>query len=228
MGAAPVSGGGGPLLILGLGNVLCGDDGAGVAALVRLHERYEAPEGVRTMDGGTLGLTLVPYLQAASSAVLLDAVAADAAPGTRVRLEGDDVPPAVEHRLSPHQVGVADLLHAVRLLGGGPRRLVLHGIVPHRIEPGVSLSAVVAAGLDGLVEAAAREAGALGFPLVRRTAQPGTGAPFRGGPAPFPACGAREARTGSAAGSVAPGERRPSRSSVCSGSGRRGPERRSR
>ena len=48
------------LLILGLGNLLCGDDGLGVAAVVELHRRYVLPEGVRALDGGTLGILCSP------------------------------------------------------------------------------------------------------------------------------------------------------------------------
>lgn len=50
-----------PLLVLGLGNVLLEDDGVGTAAVTLLRDRYDAPPGVRVLDGGTLGLSLLPY-----------------------------------------------------------------------------------------------------------------------------------------------------------------------
>ena len=58
-----------PLLILGLGNVLCADDGAGVVAVARLLQRWQGPNGVRILDGGTLGLALLPELQDADRAI---------------------------------------------------------------------------------------------------------------------------------------------------------------
>lgn len=145
------------LLILGLGNVLCRDDGLGVAAAHLLARRYRFPPGVRVMDGGTLGLSLLPYVEDARQAILLDAIRADGPPGTLVRLEGDDVAPAVEARLSPHQIGVADLLHGARWHDRLPP-LVLLGLVPESIDLGLGLSPAVQAGLEALVEGAAEEA----------------------------------------------------------------------
>jgi hydrogenase maturation protease len=154
------------LLILGLGNLLCGDDGLGVAAVTRLAQRWEAPAGARVLDGGTLGLSLLPYLTEAERVILVDAVRADAAPGTLVRLEGDDVGPAVRDRLSPHQVGVADLIDGLRLLDRLPYRLVLLGLVPDSLELAVDRTPEVEAHLDELVAAVVAEAGQLGFPFL--------------------------------------------------------------
>jgi hydrogenase maturation protease len=103
-----------PLLVLGLGNVLCGDDGLGAVAVHLLQRRYQAPDGVSILDGGTLGLSLLPYLEEAHEAILVDAIRGDGPPGSFVRLEGDEVAPAVAGRLSVHQVGVADLLEGAR------------------------------------------------------------------------------------------------------------------
>ena len=150
------------LLVLGLGNLLCGDDGAGVVAVARLVERYETPEGALVLDGGTLGLSLLPYLREARQVILVDAIAADAPPGTLVRLTGDEVGPAAVHRLSPHQVGVADLLDGARLLGGYPETLVLVGLVPAELELSVERTPAVEARIDDLVEAAVEEAARLG------------------------------------------------------------------
>ena len=76
------------LLVLGLGNVLLGDDGAGPAVIAWLRQTRLAPAGTRLFDGGTLGLSLLPYLEDARRVILVDAVAADASAGTLVRLEG--------------------------------------------------------------------------------------------------------------------------------------------
>lgn len=158
------------LLVLGLGNPLCGDDGLGVAAVEELGRRYQAPPGALLLDGGTLGLSLLPFLEDAEQAILVDAVRDDAPPGTLVRLSGAEVRPAVESRLSVHQVGVADLVGAADLLGRLPRRLVLLGLVPASLDLGVGLSPEVAPRLGTLVEAVAAEAQALGHRLTERAA----------------------------------------------------------
>jgi hydrogenase maturation protease len=152
-----------PLLVLGLGNVLLEDDGVGASAVAVLRERYTVPGGARVLDGGTLGLSLLPYLQSADALILVDAVRADAAPGSLVRLTGDDVAPAVATRLSPHQVGVADLLDGARWLERYPRQVVLLGIVPESMDLAVGLSPRVRAALPSLVEQVIVEAGMLGF-----------------------------------------------------------------
>jgi hydrogenase maturation protease len=120
------------------------------------------------LDGGTLGLSLLPELELARRAILVDAVRDDAPAGTLVRLEGDEVGPAVAARLSPHQVGVADLLDAARWLGRFPESVVLIGLVPESIELGLERSAAVEAGLPRLIESVVEEAGRLGFEFRAR------------------------------------------------------------
>ncbi|MEZ4414962.1 MAG: HyaD/HybD family hydrogenase maturation endopeptidase [Gemmatimonadota bacterium] len=155
----------GGLRVVGLGNVLCGDDGLGVAALRLLTERYTPPAGVQVLDGGTLGLSLLSHVADADALILLDAVAADAPPGTVLMLREDDVTDAARERLSVHQVGVADLFDALRLLGRCPPVLRLAGVVPATVELRVGLSEPVQAALPELVRRVVREAAAIGYPF---------------------------------------------------------------
>jgi hydrogenase maturation protease len=152
-----------PLLILGLGNVLLEDDGIGAVAVAMLLDGYDAPPGVHVLDGGTLGLSLLPYLDAADAVILVDAVRSDDRPGSLVRLTGEDVAPAVATRLSPHQVGVADLLEGARWVGRYPRQVVLLGLVPESMNLAVGLSPDVRSALPALVERVVDEARLLGF-----------------------------------------------------------------
>jgi hydrogenase maturation protease len=167
-----------PLLVLGLGNVLLQDDGVGAAAVSLLSRRYDAPSGVRVLDGGTLGLALLPYLETADALFLIDAVRTDGRPGGIVRLDGEDVAPAVATRLSPHQVGVADLLDGARWLERYPGRVILLGLVPHSMDLAVGLTPDVQAALPALVECIVDEARQLGFDFRRRPAESGQ---IRGG-----------------------------------------------
>lgn len=157
------------LLVLGLGNVLCGDDGLGVAAVELLRRHYRVPERVRVVDGGTLGLALLSQFAPTDDAILVDAVQTEDPPGSLVRLEGDDVVPAVRSRLSCHQVGVADLLEALRWLGSYPRRVILVGLVPETLEVRVARSLTIEQRLPRLVERIVDEARQLGFELLPRT-----------------------------------------------------------
>ena len=157
------------LLILGLGNVLLGDDGLGAAAVAELERNYEIPPQVRVADGGTLGLALLGLFAESEHVILVDAIRVDAPPGTLVRIDGDEVAPAVRERLSPHQVGVADLFDAARLIDSFPASVTLLGLVPERMDLSIERSDPVDAGLDGLVEAIVREARGLGYELSPRS-----------------------------------------------------------
>ncbi len=168
-----------PLVVMGLGNLLWGDDGLGIEAVRRLMRGFDAPGDVRVLDGGTLGLSLLPIIQDAERAILIDAIRAFGhEPGTLVRIEGDEVAPAVRERLSPHQIGVRDLLDAARLLDCYPKQLVLLGIVPERLEFGLSLSPAVQRPLDRLVDRVVEQATQWGFPFHPRA---GGGDIARGG-----------------------------------------------
>ena len=162
------------LLVLGLGNVLLGDDGAGPAVVARLRDEHVTPAGMRLFDGGTLGLSLLPYLEDARRVILIDAVAADAPAGTLVRLHGADVGPAVAARLSPHQVGVADLLEGARWCDREPEDVILIGVVPESIELGVGLSRPVLQALPDLVALVCAEARACGLPFQRSSGRTDT------------------------------------------------------
>ena len=157
------------LLVLGLGNVLLGDDGLGAAAVSRLERQYHIPMGVRVEDGGTLGLALLGLLAESDNVILVDAVRAEGPPGTLVRLDGEDVAAAIRERLSPHQVGVADLLDAAQLSGCYPATVTLLGLVPEIMDLSVIRSRAVENSLDELVKAIVCEVQGLGYELVPET-----------------------------------------------------------
>ncbi len=154
-----------PLLVLGLGNVLCGDDGLGVEAVRRLARAGRLAPCVQLADGGALGLSLLPVLESARRAIVVDSVRCARPAGELVVVDGEDVVPSLRERLSPHEVGVWDLLWAARLQGRAPERITIVGLVPASVALGVGLSPVVEAGIPALVEAVARTAGAWGFGL---------------------------------------------------------------
>ncbi len=155
------------ILVLGLGNVLLGDDGLGAAAIARIERDYHIPPGVRLEDGGTLGLSLLGLIADSDRVILVDAVRTDEPPGTSVRLDGSDVMDAVRDRLSAHQVGVADLLDAARLIDGYPSAVTLFGLVPDVIDLAVVRSNAVDSRLDELVSAIVGEVQSLGYNMVR-------------------------------------------------------------
>lgn len=128
------------VLVLGIGNLVMSDDGVGVKVVQRLQREFCMPGQVDVMDGGTLGLDILPRLEGIEQLIVVDAVETGQSPGTLVRLSGDDIPQALETRLSPHQMGLKDLLAVSRLMGHTPREMVLVGIQPGSIEMGTELT----------------------------------------------------------------------------------------
>ena len=101
-------------VVVGVGNTILSDDGAGVHAARLLQRDPRVPAGVTILDGGTLGLELLPYVSDASRVLFLDAVDLGEEPGTRARMTGDDLL-AISGGFSAHQLGVADLVAALAL-----------------------------------------------------------------------------------------------------------------
>jgi hydrogenase maturation protease len=139
-------------LVLGLGNILLGDEGVGVRVVERLLDLYHFPEGTRVLDGGTLALDLLPYVEDADRMVVIDAVDMRAESGTVVRITDEEVPTFLSVKVSPHQMGLADILSAARLQGLSPEELVLWGVQPGVIDTTLDLSPPVAAQVDVLVD----------------------------------------------------------------------------
>ena len=139
------------VLVLGLGNTIMTDDGFGVRAVEALSSRCRFQGEVRLLDGGTLGLDLLPHLEGVDRLLIVDALEMHAAPGTVFRLEGEEVPRAFAGKLSVHQMGVQDLLAVAELMGHLPGELVVWGVQPASIEMGTELTPTVAAAIGPVI-----------------------------------------------------------------------------
>lgn len=159
------------VVVLGLGNLLRRDEGLGIRALARLSERYAVPDDVQLVDGGTLGLDLLCYLEEARRLLVLDATLTTGPPGTLLRVAGADVPAFFGMHTSPHEVALPDLLAMTQLRGTSPDEVVVLGMQPEALELGWELSPVVADGLNALADAAAAELRRWGIALPRHTGE---------------------------------------------------------
>jgi hydrogenase maturation protease len=144
------------LVVLGLGNILHSDDGAGPRAADLLKHDSRVPKEVVVIEGGTLGLELLPDVWDCTDLLVLDAVDVSQVPGTIVRLTSEELG-KLNCSSNVHQLGVADLLVALRLLAHHPPTVVLLGIQPESVEWGTGLSRSLQAGLPLLVDAAIAE-----------------------------------------------------------------------
>lgn len=140
-------------VVIGVGNTILSDDGIGVHAARILQDDPRVPANVTILDGGTIGLELVPYALDASRVLFLDAVNSDEAPGTLTRMTGRDLL-GMTGGWSAHQLGVADLIAALFLVSTRTQDIVVLGVQPANTEWGTSLSPRVEAALAPLVDAA--------------------------------------------------------------------------
>lgn len=129
------------ILVLGIGNILLEDEGIGVHVVDRLQTDYELPVNVTVVDGGTSGMVLLDDIAACQHLLIVDCARLDAPPGTIHEFHGNAVPAFFQQRISPHQIGLSDLLAAAALLDVLPQQLSLIAIEPESIELGTELTA---------------------------------------------------------------------------------------
>jgi hydrogenase maturation protease len=156
-------------LILGVGNILLQDEGIGVRVVEHLKEHYTFPEEVQVLDGGTMGLDLLFYLEGIDRLLVIDAVDARRAPGTIVRLVDGEIPALLGRRLSPHQIGLADLLSVAELRDLTPQHVVLIGVQPDSLETGLELSPTISGQMPSIVDMVLKEVRNWEHSLERRS-----------------------------------------------------------
>jgi hydrogenase maturation protease len=137
-------------LILGIGNTLLGDEGAGVHAARRVAVLARGRPDVALLDGGTLGFSLLPAIEDYGRLIVLDAARVGGAPGTVKCFESAAMDEFLgKPRRSVHEVGLCDLLDMARLAGRMPACRALIGIEPEFVDWSDSPSNAVATALDG-------------------------------------------------------------------------------
>jgi hydrogenase maturation protease len=145
-------------LIVGLGNPLRGDDGAGVRVAEALAAK-PLPREVEVVDGGTEGLGIVSLMAGRRRVIFVDAAEMDRSPGHFVRFTPDEVHLSKDDQhLSVHAAGLRDALLLARALDRMPDEVIIFGVQPATIDWDSELSPQVEAALPGLIEAVLAEA----------------------------------------------------------------------
>jgi len=158
-----------PILIIGIGNAYRRDDGVGLAVARALREK-RLPDGVRVMEHGGEGASLIEAWRGAEAVILIDAASSGAAPGAILRFDAA-ARPLPRHLLAAsttHAFGVAEAVELARALGRLPSRLLFYGVEGRDFGAGVGLSAEVAVAANEVAERVAREAAHLASPPTRR------------------------------------------------------------
>ena len=162
------------VVVLGVGNLLWADEGFGVRCVEAFGNGWEVPPDVEVLDGGTLGLALVPLLMNATHVLLFDAVAHRGEPGTLIVARDDEIPALMGgNKMSLHQVGMNDIFASLELLGHKPERLTVVGIKPVELaDYGGSLTQAVQAQLPAALQLGIEELRRWGIVVRERTDGP--------------------------------------------------------
>jgi hydrogenase maturation protease len=157
------------IAVIGLGNVLLGDDGFGPCVVEQLRAQWALPDSVTLIDGGTPGLGLVTLLAGCDVAVLVDCIAAPGAPGELRCYDGEELHALpVKPRVSPHDPAVQEALAITQFVGHGPDRVLLIGVIPQSLRLATDLSAPVLSAVPRAVTLAVEALAKAGAPAVRR------------------------------------------------------------
>ncbi len=156
------------VLVLGVGNILLSDESVGVRAVEMLAERYAFPSAVELLDGGTAGMELLECIARRDLVIIADAVKSGQAPGTVVRIAGDEVPAFFRTRISPHQLGISEILATLRITDETPGEVVIIGVEPQSLATSLEMTPPVAAALPRLVQGVIDELHAHGLSVAER------------------------------------------------------------
>ncbi len=132
------------ILILGVGNNLLSDDGFGIHVIESLRDARELEENSIIIDGGTIGLNLLPDIQDAEHLIVVDAAEMGLEPGELRMFEDDDMDDHLsKHKTTVHEVAMRDLLFAARLSGKMPKTRALIAVQPVSLDWGMTPTPMV-------------------------------------------------------------------------------------
>ncbi len=144
------------ILVLGIGNTLLTDEGAGVAAMQALQHQHADDDRIAFLDGGTLSFTLAVPIADCDALLVIDAAELHQPPGAIRSFENEEMDRflGANRKSSVHEVGLLDLMTISKLGGHWPQPRALIGIQPSVIGWGENLSAPVAAAIPEACEMA--------------------------------------------------------------------------
>ena len=131
--------------IAGIGNFILRDEGFGVHVAKYLQENYEFPENVDIQDIGTAGIYMAPFLEECDPVLVIDVVDIEGDPGSFHFFTLDDVKAGnFQLRMSPHQLGLLEILEVCKLRDSAPEHIEFYTVIPEELTEGIELSDTVA------------------------------------------------------------------------------------
>ena len=128
------------ITVLGIGNIILSDEGFGVKVVENLQSRFNFPENVQLIDGGTLGIELTQFITGTQKLLIIDSINGGKSAGTIYHLTGEQIKSHFSEKLSAHEVGIQEVLTMLDLTGKAIPEVVVIGAQPFSLEAGVELT----------------------------------------------------------------------------------------
>ena len=139
--------------ILGIGNLLLSDEGFGIHTIHYLEQNYTFPEDIRLNDAGTAGIYMAPFLEECDPILVIDVVALDAEPGSVHCFSSKDIGAGtIPSKMSPHQLGLLEMLEICKLRDCQPETVEFFCVVPADLQTSMELSPQVAPRVKEIAE----------------------------------------------------------------------------
>lgn len=122
------------IAVVGLGNLLLGDEGFGVHLINDLKAKYTFSNNVKILDGGTIGFLLIEHFIENDYLIFIDAIRANDSPGGIYKFNTKELPPNITFVSSIHEIGLGDIIGHVKLMGLDKETIVI-GIEPLSVCP---------------------------------------------------------------------------------------------
>jgi hydrogenase maturation protease len=145
-----------PILILGIGNILLRDEGVGVHVVQKMRD-MDLPPGIDLMDGGTMGLDLLFYIEDREKVIVIDTVSAGDPPGTIYRFTDESLVQNKPFLRTAHGIDFTDVIKTAELLKTKPKEIIFVGIEPADMSEGIGLSDIIAQRVPTLIKMVLKE-----------------------------------------------------------------------
>jgi len=130
--------------VLGIGNLLMGDEGVGIHVIQTLEKSYTFSPSINLIDGGTTGFDLIPYFEDCEKMIIVDAIDFQKEPGYIGSLYNEEIHYRFNTKISLHHAGLADVLSVIKLHDIPSPDMMLIGVQPLHVKMGINLSDVIA------------------------------------------------------------------------------------
>lgn len=156
--------------ILGIGNLLLSDESFGIHVIQYLEQHYLFPDSVTLLDGGTAGIYMAPFLETHDPIFVVDVVnLKDTAAGSLYSFTAEEAKNGpLQPRMSPHQLGILEILDICKLRDVNPETVEFFCVVPESLATGLEMSECVAAQVAKISDLLVQRLQSLGHTIERQ------------------------------------------------------------